>query len=103
MSRDWVDMSGENLLTQETWNAHTPAMKLVLDGHVSGEFQCCTHCLRSVIIAQVVIQSSNLVWLDGMRNSADVYKGDLGWPLITMNNLYLDHTLDMQCQRACHI
>ena len=35
-----------------------------------------------------------------MRSSADVYKGDLCWPLSNMNSLYLDHTLDMQGQCA---
>lgn len=43
MSRDWVDKEGVNLLTEETLRVHASAMKLVLDGRMSGVF------LRAVI------------------------------------------------------
>ena len=36
MARDWVDKEGVNLLTEETFQAHAAAMKLVLDGRLSG-------------------------------------------------------------------
>ena len=51
--------------------------------------------------SQLSLLFSDKLTLAGLiRHSADVHKGDLCWPLSNVNSLYLDHTLDMQCQRA---